>query len=574
MNATRRIAAKDFGHQVKIETNDEFEELGASFNEMAARLEIHLEIVTTLNRIGIALTAERDTERLTELILLGAKRITNADGCSLYTISDDKRLQLSLMKIDSLSLVRQGSDGIWIPLYDEGRPNERNVAAYCALNDTTINIPGNHTAEGFDLAGSLPIDLEEDYRVKSFLSIPMKNHEQEVIGVLQLINARDTRTLKTVPFSEEDKHLAEILAAQAGVALMKNKLLDDYKRLFESVTELLATAIDEMSPHTGGHCRRVPDITMMLAEAVCNKREGAFKDVMMTEEELYELKVAALLHDCGKVTTPVHIVDKTTKLQTIFDRMHIIEARFEILRRDAEIAMLQRELALRGGNGEEVISALRAETESLLEELAGDRDFLRSCNIGGESMEQAHLDRLKAVAQKYRVLNTRGEMETILSEEELGMLSIRYGNLTSEERRVINQHVETGERLLRTIQFPRYLENVPVFAAVHHERLNGKGYPRGLAAQEIPLQGRIIALADIFEALTATDRPYRERKTLMEALCILASMKENGQIDPDLFDVFVSDNIYLRYARKYMCPEQIDEVDLSKITEYSPSLPK
>ena len=343
--ATRSIAAKNFKSRVTIRTNDEFEELGASFNEMAMSLENHLQTMITLNQIGVALSAEKSNDRLLELILFDAKEITNADGCALYTLTGDTQLRLSVMSIDSINLVMDRADGVAVPLYDrEGQPNIRNAIAFSALKDAIVNIPDMYHESNFDFSRNQDSDRIMGYQTHSLLIVPVKNHENEIVGVLQLINAQNRITREVMPFSEEDQRLLETLASQAAVALSKNKLIEDFKELFDSLVELIATAIDEKSPYTGDHCRRVPELTMMLAEAVSNKKDGVFKDFTLSEEEMYELKVAALLHDCGKVTTPVHIVDKATRLETIFDRIHVIDTRFELLKRDAEIAFLQKQI--------------------------------------------------------------------------------------------------------------------------------------------------------------------------------------------------------------------------------------
>ena len=580
--ATRSIAAKNFKSRVTIKTNDEFEELGRSFNEMAASLENYLEIMMTLNSIGIALSAEKSNNRLLELILTGAKHITNADGCALYTLTGDRQLRLSLIDIDSINLVRDRADEAVIPLYDEeGKPNTRDVIAFSALKDSTVNIPDMYHSNDFAFSCNRHLDRKIAYRSCSLLNVPVKTHENEVMGVLQLINAQDRLSGEVIPFSVEDQRLLEALASQAAVALSKNKLIEDFKELFDSLVELIATAIDKKSPYTGDHCRRVPELTMMLAEAVSNKKEGIFKDFKMSEEEQYELKVAALLHDCGKVTTPVHIVDKATRLETIFDRIHLIDARFEVLKRDAQIAFLQKQIAvcsterrIESSLSEEVIEQTRERKEvaKYLEQIDRDRDFVRTCNRGETFIDENLKERIRDIALKYKWINADRKEEPVISEDELYVLTSSEGTLTPAEREVINQHVETTIKMLETLHYPKFLRNVPLFAQAHHERMDGKGYPKGLTREEIPVQGRILAIADIFEALTAKDRPYKKGKTLMEALRILGFMKLEGQIDPDLFDVFINEKVCLRYAEKYLSHAQIDEIVLSEIPGYvSPS---
>jgi len=537
--------------------------------------------MTILNHIGLALSAEKNNKRLLELILVGAKNSTNADGGALYTLNGDKKLRLSVMRIGSINLAIDEPDGVVIPLYDEeGKPNTRTAIAFSALKDATVNIPDMYHAQDFDFSRDRDFDRTTGYQSHSFLSVPVKDHENETVGVLQLVNAQDRLSRAVVPFSEEDQRLLETLASQAAVALSKNKLIEDLKALFDSLVELIATAIDKKSPYTGDHCRRVPELTMMLAEAVSNKKEGIFKDFTLSEEELYELKIAALLHDCGKVTTPVHIADKATRLETIVDQIRLIDTRFEVVKRDAQIVFLQKQqsgVLSKGARkelsvGEEGMKKIleREELEKTLEQIDQDRNLVRACNRGDTVMDESLIERIKNIALKYRWVNADGKEEPILSETEVYMLTSAVGTLTPAEREVLKQHVDTTIKMLESLPYPKSLHNVPFYAQAHHERMDGKGYPKGLTRKEIPVQGRIIAIADIFEALTARNRPYKKEKTLMEALRELGSMKQNGHIDPDLFDVFVSEKIYLQYAEKYLPPAQIDEIVPSQIPGYLP----
>ena len=559
--ATRKIAAKKLDSRVTIRTNDEFEELGRSFNEMAASLENYLQMLTILRHIGLALSAEKNNNSLLELILDGAKKITNADGCALYTVTKDKQLKRSIMYIDSINhaIGHNHTDNVMIPLHDEeGKPNIRIAIAFSALNDATVNIPDMYRARDFDFAHERDSDRILGYQTHSFLSVPVKDHENEIVGVLQLTNAQDRLSQEVVPFSDEDQRLLEAVASQAAVAFSKNKLIADFKELFDSMVELIATAIDEKSPYTGDHCRRVPELTMMLAEAVSNKKEGIFRDFTLSEEELYELKIAALLHDCGKVTTPVHIADKATRLETIVDRIHIIDTRFEVVKRNAQIAFLRKQIDAFSKGSRKDFSAEQEGLEKTLEQIDKDRDLVRTCNSGGTVMDENLKERIKNIAQKYRLIYTDRKEEPILTEAEVYMLTSAVGTLTPADRQVINQHVETSMKMLESLHYPKSLRNVPSFAQAHHERMDGKGYPKGLTKAEIPVQGRIIAIADIFEAMTAKDRPYKKALSLSEALRRMGSMKQEGHIDPDLFDVFINEKIYLHYAEKYLSPAQID----------------
>src|SRR5688572_2726107 len=512
-----------------------------------------------LNAIGASLSAERDINRLLESILAAAKTITGADGGTLYRLAEDKTLRFEIVRTTSLKYYLGGTSGNPVPfypiqLYKDGKPNHSMVAAHAALTGKTVNIADAYTADGFDFSGTRAFDAKTGYRSKSFLTVPMRNHEHETIGVLQLINAHDPRSGEIVAFSASDQRLAESLASQAAIALTNRMLIIQLEQLFESFINLINSAIDEKSPYTGGHCQRVPQLTMMLAEAVNETREGALSDFQMTEKDRYELKIAGLLHDCGKVTTPVHVVDKATKLETIYDRIHLIDTRFEVLKRDLEIESLRGNLEPR-------------KLKSRLRELEDDRRFLHACNIGGERMKDEDIERVRRIAA-YRWRDVSGHEANFLSDDEVKNLTIRAGTLTDDERKIINHHIVATIKMLEALPWPKHLTSVPEYAGGHHERMDGKGYPKGLKREDMSVQARCMGIADIFEALTAKDRPYKKGKTLSESLEILGRMKLNNHVDPDLFDIFVRKKVYLRYAGMFLDREQIDVVDESKIPGY------
>jgi HD-GYP domain-containing protein (c-di-GMP phosphodiesterase class II) len=530
-----------------------------------------------LNEIGIALSKEKDLDRLLETILVAAKKITSADGGTLYRRhADDKdTLHFEIVRTASLGIAMGGTTGVRIPfdpirLRDaEGRENTSMVVAYSVLRDSTVNIADAYAAEGFDFSGTKAFDSRMSYRSKSFLTVPMKNHENEVIGVLQLINARDRASGEIVPFSEADERLAESLASQAAVALTNRLLILQLESLFESFINLINEAIDDKSPYTGDHCNRVPVLTMLLAEAAHSCRSGPLADWSMTDVDRYELKIAGLLHDCGKVTTPVHVVDKATKLQTIHDRIELIDTRFEVIKRDAEIEIMRLRGAARfaAAGGDDAV--LEQAYRERIREIEDDRAFLRACNIGSEAMAPEDQERVGEISRKYRWKNVQGEMVDFLADDELENLSIRAGTLTAKERKIINHHIEVTIKMLEALPWPRHLKNVPEYAGGHHERMDGRGYPRGLTRDQMSVQARVMGIADIFEALTAKDRPYKKGKTLTESLHILGKFKLNGHVDPDLFDIFVRERVYLRYAEQFLDREQIDEVEVSQIPGYS-----
>lgn len=520
-----------------------------------------------LNDIGAALSKERDIARLLENILIAAKTITHADGGTLYRVTDDaKSLRFEILRTDSLGIAMGGSSGKPIdfanlPLYGEnGEPNDSLVAAYSAIHNQTVNIADAYTAPDFDFSGTRKFDIKTGYRSQSFLSVPMKDHEGDVIGVLQLINARVPGTDRVVPFSTADQSLAESLASQAAIAITNRNLLTQLETLFESFIGLINLAIDEKSHYTGGHCQRVPALTMMLAEAVNRTHAGPLADFQMDDRDRYELKIAGLLHDCGKVTTPVHVVDKATKLQTLFDRIQLLDTRFEVLKRDLEIESLRAQLALRDPKNPAAEAALQAQCRLQAVALDSDRDFLRKANLGAESTKESDVQRIRAIGTGKRWRNVAGVDSEFLTADELENLSIRAGTLTSAERDTINYHIVATIKMLEQLPWPKHLKNVPEYAGGHHERMDGKGYPKGLTREQMSVQARVMGIADIFEALTARDRPYKEGMKLSQAMGIMHKFRMNGHIDPDLFDVFVGQGVYLDYATQFLDPWQIDEV--------------
>jgi HD-GYP domain-containing protein (c-di-GMP phosphodiesterase class II) len=525
-----------------------------------------------LNTVGAALSKERDINRLLEAILVAAKTITHADGGTLYRVTDDRSaLRFEILRTDSLHITMGGTTGhaIHFPnlsLTDEqGKPNDAMVAVYAAVHDQTVNITDAYAVAGFDFSGTREFDERTGYRSQSFLTVPLKNHEGEMIGVLQLINALEPGTSRVVAFSAADQRLTESLASQAAIALTNRLLIDQLEKLFESFINLINLAIDEKSPYTGGHCQRVPALTMMLAEAVDATTTGPLADFRMDDHDRYELKIAGLLHDCGKVTTPVHVVDKATKLQTIFDRIHLIDTRFELLKRDAEIAALHRQLALREKKDAAAEARIQLELAQQLHTLDDDREFLRRANVGSEAMREVDQQRVREIGSGCQWRNVDGVQTDFLTANEIENLTIRSGTLTQKERETINYHIVATIKMLEQLPWPKHLKNVPEYAGGHHERMDGKGYPKGLTREQMSVQARTMGIADIFEALTARDRPYKNGMKLSQAMHILANFKKNGHIDPDLFDVFIKQKVYRRYAEQFLDPAQIDAVDEAEL---------
>ncbi|HSI02822.1 MAG TPA: HD domain-containing phosphohydrolase, partial [Myxococcota bacterium] len=490
----------------------------------------------------------------------------NADGGTIYLRTKDDHLEFAIMRTTSLGIALGGTTGKEIklprlPLYDATtrEPNHHNVATYAALQGVSLNIPDAYHAAGFDFSGTKKFDQANGYRSMSFLTVPMKNNKDEVIGVLQLLNARDRDHADPVPFNTEVQQVVESLASQAAVALDNQRLIAAQRDLLDAFIRLIADAIDKKSPYTGGHCKRVPLLTEMLARAACNAKDGPFASFNLDEEEWYELHIACFLHDCGKIVTPVHVMDKATKLETIYDRVNEVALRVEVLKRDLE-------LAWRKARGK--AKPTRDVLDAQLAELDADMEFLRKANIGGEFMDDASIARVEKIGS--RMIRVGDVERPLLSKEEIYNLSIRRGTLNNEERKIINDHIVITIEMPEKLPFPKHLERVPEYAGGHHEKMDGTGYPRGLTREQMSTPARMMAIADIFEALTAQDRPYKSGKKLSDAMKIMGMMKADNHIDPELFDLFVRSGVYRDYASKFLPVELIDNVDEDGLVKIVP----
>jgi len=523
--------------------------------------------VKRLQEIGLSLSTEDDINVIFELIMEEAKNITNADGRTLYMISDDgKSMKFEIMQTDSMNFAQGGTTGVEITippmqLFDEeGNPNHSSNVAYSANTGKTANIKDVYTAKGFDFTGPKNFDKNTGYKTKSVMSVPLKNHENDIVGVMQLINATDKKSGKVVAFSDDMQQQVESLASQGAVALTNKRLVAELKGLFESFIQLIATAIDKKSPYTGGHCERVPEITMLLADAVENTTEGKYADFKMTEDERYELYLAGWLHDCGKVATPPHVVDKGMKLETITDRIETVDVRFEVLKRDAEIDMLKKQIDLmKNGTANGEIEKSEILYKEIIEKLSDEQEFIQKTNRGGEFMEEADQKRVADIGN-YRWVS-QGEEINFFDEKEVRNLQIPKGTLLPEEREIINEHIVITIDMLNKLPYPKNLRKIPEFAGGHHEKLDGTGYPKGLKDEEMSVQAKMMAIADIYEALTAADRPYKDGKKLSQAMRIMGFMKKDYEIDEELFAIFVKSGAYKQYAEKYLGENQLDEID-------------
>ncbi|MDP6779862.1 MAG: HD domain-containing phosphohydrolase, partial [Candidatus Latescibacteria bacterium] len=421
-----------------------------------------------------------------------------------------------------------------------------------------VNIPDVYEAEGFDFRGPRQYDAATGYRSQSMLVAPMKNFEDDTIGVLQLLNAKGGEGGAVVPFSSDFEAMITSLASQAAVAITNARLIDDLQNLFDAFIQSIAAAVDEKSPYTAGHVRRVADLTMSIAAEINRTETGLWGKIRFTEDELTELRLAAWMHDVGKITTPEYVVDKATKLETIHDRIETVRARYEVLKRDAEIAALQKSPGEAAGPESDLVGAGvdGKPLEEALEELRNECEFIVQCNTGGEFMADEDVARLGEIAS--RSYEADGKELPVITENEVYNLSIRKGTLTAEELGIMHNHAAVSVRMLSQLPFSKKLRRVAEFAGGHHETLNGKGYPGGLTAEALPLQARILAVADIFEALTASDRPYRRLMPLSLALKIIRENVERGELDGEIVDLFMESGLVHAYAERELSQGQID----------------
>ena len=577
-----------------------------SIHQRTAELELAQSKLSSLIDIGVSLSRESDRDALLRHILFGGRDIAHCKAATLFIRTPHNTLKFAQRTNDDVL------PSFELPLFDaaNGKPNDHFVATHVALHNESVNIDDIYSETRFDVSGTKRFSEESGLRTISMLTVPLSPREGEVLGVLQLINAMDMDTGEVTPFSPELVGFVEALAAQAAVALDNQSLLLSQKELMDALIKLMAGAIDAKSAYTGGHCARVPELATMLAKEACAVTEGPLADfAFTTPDEWREFHIGAWLHDCGKVTTPEYVVDKATKLETIFNRIHEVRTRFEVVLRDAEIERLKSVLA--GTDPQEAQSVF----ESRRKQLQDDYAFVAECNLGGEFMSPERMERIRQIGQtpwtrhfddriglsheelqRYKnspVVDTPAQ-EQLLADKphqvvprppeaaidpkygfkltvprnlynfgELYNLCISRGTLTEEERFKINDHVMQTIVMLEQLPLPKRMQRVPEYAGTHHEALNGTGYPRRLTAKELSIPSRIMAIADVFEALTASDRPYKKAKTLSEAIKILSFFKKDQHIDAELFELFLTSGVYMDYAQRYLLPEQIDEVDIS-----------
>ena len=505
--------------------------------------------IKKMTDIGRALSGVQDLNTLLEMIVDQARNFTNADAGTLYIV-ENNTLRFQIVQNDSLKIRMGGKSGESIP-FPPVELKESNVSAFVALKGVSVNIPDVYDTDLFDFTGPKKFDQSTGYRSKSMLVVPMRNHENDIIGVLQLLNATNPISNEVIAFSQDYENLSESLASQAAVSITNAKLISNMTELFEAFVKVMATAIDEKSPVTGGHIRRVAELTLTMAEVIHDLDEGHFKDKTFSPDQMYELRIAAYMHDIGKVTSPVEIVEKAKKLQTIFDRIQYVRLRMAYISQKIELEGQEAKIKiLQNGSSPEKLNSIEKETLEKLMEIEEIQRFINKCNEPGEFLDDEILVRLKEVSEK-TYIDDAGEQQPFLTADELVNLSIRRGSITEKERQKMQGHAAVTLKMLKQIPFTKKLKNIPDFAGAHHEFLNGKGYPLGLKGDEISFEGRLMAVTDIAEALTASDRPYKKAMPLETVYRILRSMVEGGELDPNLVELFIEKEVYKIYLKKH-----------------------
>jgi HD-GYP domain-containing protein (c-di-GMP phosphodiesterase class II) len=601
----RSIAGFNFDNDFKVDSIVlEVDQLSDSMDLMRLTISNFFNLITSLS-------GESDINRLLDRVTDETMQASGADAAVIYLLSED---ETELVPQSPRMAVGDVLDIATLPSQDLGEPDDDNALVISFLDQKTgvLEIGKNED----EVQHLLPLFEALESETFTVILLPLANRKDEGTGLLCLLYSERNQNLETA-LSPEHIGFSQALSGFTAVSMESRQLLKMQKDLLQSFIELIASAIDAKSPYTGGHCQRVPELTKMLATAACDSADPRFESFSLSEEEWEELHIAAWLHDCGKVTTPEYVVDKSTKLETIYDRIHEIRMRFEVLKRDAEIAFWQ-QLA-EGGDREK----LQSEMDAKLANLDDDFSFVASCNEGGEFMAPEKIERLTNIAEKTwrRTLSDRigvsweeglrkqateetelpveepliadkpehifhRKADDVIAEDnpwnfkldtpehkynkgELYNLSVARGTLAAEERFKINDHMVQTIIMLNQLPFPKHLRNVPAIAGGHHETMIGTGYPKKLRREDMSLTARMMAIADIFEALTAADRPYKKAKKLSESVKIMNFMKKDQHIDPDLFELFLQSGVYLDYAKKFLDPSQIDEVDTSAYLDRS-----
>src|SRR5213080_303141 len=504
-----------------------------------------------LNRIGIALSAEKDIDRLQSFILTTMRQLTNADGASLWLRTDENGTpKLFLASSQNHSLDKNTYQAFTVPV------DEKSVVGYTvSVGKSQIYDDAYNPPPGKPVGGK-SFDAQFGYRTKSMLTVPMRDYNNEVVGAVQLINAKrqfETRlTLDNVDaevasFQPDDVEMIESIASQAAVAIDNKSLLDSIQALFDGFVQASVTAIEQRDPTTAGHSGRVEGLTTGLARAVNEIATGKYRDVKLTDDQMKELRYACLLHDFGKVGVREHILIKAKKL--VPGQLEVIRARFEFIERSVQVKYATEKLeAMKAGRNGSTIDEIDRRLEAELEQL---NEWVKSIAAANEPtvMPEDKASMLEFLSRQ-TYYDIGGNAHPMLDPQEFRFLSLRKGTLDPQERPEMESHVTHSFHFLTKIPWTPVMKSIPEIAYGHHEKLDGSGYPRGLTGDQIPLQARMMTIADIYDALTAQDRPYKRAVPPSTALDILHEEAAQGKLDRDLLDIFVAKKIYQPMAAR------------------------
>ena len=497
-------------------------------------------------KINLAFTSQHDKKKLLEEILTLTRKLTNADAGTLYIKSkDEKNLDFKVVQNSTLKIklndIKDSDNWPSLPIYlDDGTENNKMVAVVCANEKRIINILDVYKTRKYKFDGTKKFDNTTKYRSKSMLVIPLINHENDVIGVLQLINKMKNNEIIT--FDKFDEKVISSLSSQAAMALTNMQLLDSLEEFLNAFVSTIAKAIDAKSPYTKDHILKVEKIALLIANAI-NSDETIYKDIKYSDNDYKQIALAAWMHDIGKISMPDYVLDKATKLEKIYDRIDLIEQRFELIKKDKEIEYLKKQIS-------------QEEFDKSIEELTNYTTFIKRINLGGEFMDDKDLLKLEKIS---KLTYKKDNIETpLISSDEYYNLSIRKGTLTKEEIDIIKNHAQLSLDMISGLPFPKKYKDVLNIACNHHEKLNGTGHPRGLSKENITLEDRIMILSDIFEALTSSSRPYKKAMKLSTVKNILQNMYEKDELDKDLTEFFFNHDIFKQYSNEALNPEQLD----------------
>ena len=505
-----------------------------------------------LNNIGVALSAQRDINKLLELILAKCRAITASDAGTLYLVvrGKDQAAQTG----DQLEFVLAQNESVPVSFEKRTVPlDESSIAGYAALSGQIVNV-----ADAYQLPPGTPYtisrtwDQRSGYRTKSMLVVPMRDHQDTVIGVVQLINKkRDARTVlrpvalveeAVIPFTSVDEELVSSLASQAAVAFENTRLIQDIRNLFDSFVHASVSAIESRDPTTSGHSERVATLTVALAEKVDALDAPPFRDVSFTRDQLQEIRYASLLHDFGKVGVREKVLIKGKKLYV--GELLLLRQRFSYIKRTLEAEHLRSKLdqVMAGQASPELLMQMDRAHEKGAEEIEQILRMVLQANEPTILEEESFRALIDLPNRTYT--DGEGNRQPFLSMDEVSALSIRKGSLSEKERREIESHVTHTYKFLSQIPWTGEFRRVPEIAYAHHEKMDGTGYPRKLAATDIPIQSRMMTISDIYDALTAQDRPYKRAVPVEKALDILKNEAGEGKLDADLLDVFIAKRVY------------------------------